>query len=604
MPSNDADMRMLRHCEGVQGSTTIVDSAVGGTAKSFTCGGYIDHAQAKFGDSSLYCYGINNNLTVAASTDFNFGWDPWTLEIWARIATGSKAHLFCWYLDEDNYFGLEHVTGAGDKVQFLLRWMDQGVQRLALTRISSKERTVVGDWHCFRIMRDTGYGIGIYIDDQYYTEGVIEGDYLNPISFTEFNFGAFPLYIGRAPKLGLEGLQHLDGHIDEVSLHMSCEWGYGLRGPIAVRPVPAAPRFEQSGRGLYVIRANREQRAAGEFGIGSHRYVQSARGTCTIRAGVEQAARGTFNLLANREQGATGIFGVGDAYPTPRAYEQTARGSFVTRESREQSARGVFNVYTVRYEQTATGTYNLRIACDNQGVGTYAIQARREQAGRGQFAVNSAAAGQYELYHALGSEPDLTAAPWKTFASLPYESSTTMAGEGKHYLVLRYRNVQGLVSRNIVSRVIELDDADAEIRVVPTMPIDVAIVQAGGLFYQAVGAYCHYDDMAGEENGSEDNRADQWLLYVTTDGSDPDPDVDEPAVTTIRTPDALAYFDSGAVAVGDGLTVKAKLAVRRTADSRDSAASDTVTVVIGSTGPATPSVKRHHRVRGTLVEIA
>lgn len=86
-----ADMRRtvaLLHCEGSDGSTSVVDSS--NLAAGWTCAGnaQLDTAQYKFGSSSLLFDGTGDYVTpTAAAENFAFGTNDFTIEMWVRPST-------------------------------------------------------------------------------------------------------------------------------------------------------------------------------------------------------------------------------------------------------------------------------------------------------------------------------------------------------------------------------------------------------------------------------------------------------------------------------------------------------------------------------------
>ena len=103
--TNNALTRLLLHFDGSDGDTTFVDSAVGNIAThSFSGGGVLSSDQARFGPTSLRCYGVNGGVRVAAAPDWNFGNSAWTIDCWIYPLFGPVSP-FCFYLDDDNYMG-------------------------------------------------------------------------------------------------------------------------------------------------------------------------------------------------------------------------------------------------------------------------------------------------------------------------------------------------------------------------------------------------------------------------------------------------------------------------------------------------------------------
>ena len=196
---------------------------------------------------------------------------------------------------------------------------------------------------------------------------------------------------------------------------------------------------------------------------------------------------------------------------------------------------------------------------------------------RASFRVPDTALEGYTLYRGVDSEPDLEAAPWETFASLPHETAALTPG-ATYRFVLRYRNKYGLESQNISSWAVVVDgggDAEAER---PSAPFGVTVSPAAG------GAVLVDAEYAWEMDGA--NAADQWLVYLTNTGVDPDPDVDSPTVVAIVTAAGHAFLSWTSSPQGDGADVRVLVRVRRSADTVDSSNLDVHSAVAETSGPA------------------
>lgn len=81
---NFANVSLLLHGDGTNGSTTITDSS--GSPKTVTAVGNaaISTAQSKFGGASILFDGVNDYATVSTGSAFTFGTGDFTVEAWAR----------------------------------------------------------------------------------------------------------------------------------------------------------------------------------------------------------------------------------------------------------------------------------------------------------------------------------------------------------------------------------------------------------------------------------------------------------------------------------------------------------------------------------------
>lgn len=81
-----ASVRLLLHCDGVDGTTTFIDSSP--VAASVTPAGnaQIDTAQFKWGGASMLLDGTGDYLTTPSSSDYGLGSGDYTVEGWLRQA--------------------------------------------------------------------------------------------------------------------------------------------------------------------------------------------------------------------------------------------------------------------------------------------------------------------------------------------------------------------------------------------------------------------------------------------------------------------------------------------------------------------------------------
>jgi hypothetical protein len=88
---NFANVVLLLHGEGTNGSTTVVDSSSAG--RTMTCHGnaQISTAQFKYGSAALAFDGTGDYITAASSSDFGYGTGAFTIEFWVRFASVGTA---------------------------------------------------------------------------------------------------------------------------------------------------------------------------------------------------------------------------------------------------------------------------------------------------------------------------------------------------------------------------------------------------------------------------------------------------------------------------------------------------------------------------------
>ena len=86
-----ANTPLLLNCNGADSSTTFTDLSY--SPKTVTANGnaQVKVAQSVFGGASLRTDGTGDYLSVASTTDFDFGLGDFTIEFWARLDTATPA---------------------------------------------------------------------------------------------------------------------------------------------------------------------------------------------------------------------------------------------------------------------------------------------------------------------------------------------------------------------------------------------------------------------------------------------------------------------------------------------------------------------------------
>lgn len=107
---NFSNVSLLLHCDGTNGSTTFTDSSSSPKTVTSVGGAEISTAQSKFGGSSGLFDGVNNYLSVPASTAFDFASGDFTIEMFAYLNNTPNGSALI----------SETFTGGGDSVQFTI----------------------------------------------------------------------------------------------------------------------------------------------------------------------------------------------------------------------------------------------------------------------------------------------------------------------------------------------------------------------------------------------------------------------------------------------------------------------------------------------------
>jgi len=194
----------------------------------------------------------------------------------------------------------------------------------------------------------------------------------------------------------------------------------------------------------------------------------------------------------------------------------------------------------------------------------------------GYYRVSDSTLANYLLYRGVNSEPDLSAAPYETFAGLGHVTAATAAG-ATYYFVLRLRNKYGLISQNIVATRIEIDALGVEVVPSPSAPEEPLL--SAGLAGIVTASALYQPNLDG------DNAADTWQIFLTSDGSTPDPAVDIPTEETMEFIGGLARLDWDSTAFTDGATIKVIIRTSQTGVA-DSTNSNVLTATASTTGAA------------------
>lgn len=560
---NDANCVLLLHCDGDDDGTAFADESQGGRGKTITL---VDTArtvtaQVKFGHTSLLCDGGGACLRLGECADWNLGTADWSVDLWAYIRDAGRPRLFAWYLNPSNYLALEGASHQGDAVRLRLRYRSGGVD--LVDAVGTSYVTVADEWHHLAVVRE-GATISVYVDGVLHAQG---GG-----ASASMNFTTYRLWIGS------NGTLAADAYIDEFRVSTSARWSTNFSVATNAYSAP----FHRDARGTFHTYAGTLAEARGTHGVVYHPFLWDARGTHYRYAETVQEARGRHHVYAGTVGEARGAYGV-----NLRPFRQDARGRHQVRAVTVQEARGLAQWLSGPFYQEARGLAQLRREYQQDARGEATLLRAYGSEARGRHRIEDNTLVRYELYYGDGSVPDLTAAPWQTFTSFPFETPA-ISGEGKHYFVLRRRNKYGLLSYNTTSTVIELDDGDEQIVVVPSGPDHWSMAADAGGKVRVRGTYLYGRDAAAA-------KADQWLIYLTDDGDDPDPGVDEPTVVDMVQIDGVVKLNWLSSAFANEATIKVLLRTRRSGTGgRDSIDATIKSATASTTGPAPPTLGGQH----------
>jgi hypothetical protein len=87
-----ANVSLLLHGDGTNGSTTIIDSSPSPKTVTAVGNAQISSAQNKFSGASIAFDGNGDYLTVPDNADFEFGANDFTIEMWIYVTGGSNTY--------------------------------------------------------------------------------------------------------------------------------------------------------------------------------------------------------------------------------------------------------------------------------------------------------------------------------------------------------------------------------------------------------------------------------------------------------------------------------------------------------------------------------
>jgi len=188
----------------------------------------------------------------------------------------------------------------------------------------------------------------------------------------------------------------------------------------------------------------------------------------------------------------------------------------------------------------------------------------------------------FNLHVGDGGVPDTTAPPATSGVALPLTTplAPPPAGVKEYRALCIYKNAYGLPSLNRYTRDFLVGSDGVQDIPLPSAPTGITLKNVNNLMVELRAEYKHRDDGA--------NAADKWAIYVTADGSDPDPDNDTPVLEDITTELHVAWLRYALGAYTGGETIKATVCAYRSGDAVQSANREIVTVVV-PTVPDTPT---------------
>lgn len=155
--SKDAMTVALLHMDGVNNGTSFIDE----TGKTWTAtGSQTRTAIQKFGTASMYNTANTNRIETPASTDFQFGTDPFTIDFWFYVNPLTGGRLFSQYEAANKLFYAEFSSGAAISFVALNPPTD-----VCYYQTSASGLWTQGTWNHFAFVR-SGTNFYIFVNGQ------------------------------------------------------------------------------------------------------------------------------------------------------------------------------------------------------------------------------------------------------------------------------------------------------------------------------------------------------------------------------------------------------------------------------------------------------
>ena len=439
---NNSKTRMLLPLDGPVGGNTIIDTSIGGTVpKIFSVGKAVFSAdQAKFGDTSLRCYGLDNSLKCIASPEWNFGRSTWYIA--ASFYALAEPCTFCFYKDDDNYMGLQLVKWGGQfagHAGFKIRYIRDGRVIAETGEVLTGSLHIMNAWAHFVLQGRVDTATGLMC-----LESFVDGNFslklTIPTDTNRLDFGSWPLYFGRCPIAGRVGLGGLDGFIDEVLVHGDFLLDDGPGGPLAGAGGYSLPtqvthnRRKITGIGAHnVYEPGFKIRGEGTHLVGGKQISMTGAGQSHVYERFKISNGGQHNVYAGEfKVTGSGEHNVGSVSAVQlRRFKVTGGGQHNVYDSFKVTENGQHTLLSLAIKITGSGQHDVLKRVKMRGEGTHSVRHAILLREAGVHDVKKTAT-TYQLYYAFAGEPDLESAPWETFASLPHETAA-ITGEGKHY---------------------------------------------------------------------------------------------------------------------------------------------------------------------------
>jgi hypothetical protein len=251
---------LLLHGSGANGSTTITDSSPSPKVVTPFGNAQISTAQSKFDGSSIKFDGAGDYLTLADSTDWDFGTGDFTIEMFARFTTHTAVmSLLTNYQNSSTGWSVQRRSDTDTLV------FGNGDPQLAAASFTPTD----GVWYHVAVCR-SGTSLRLFVD------GIQIGS--TATNSTNIAGSTSLLYVGGLNAGGV--IQNFNGHLDELRVTK------GVARYTADFTPPTAPHPD---------------------GVGQVSGAVASSGTAAVRT-VRAYRRDTGALVANTASDAAGNF--------------------------------------------------------------------------------------------------------------------------------------------------------------------------------------------------------------------------------------------------------------------------------------------------------
>jgi hypothetical protein len=199
--------------DGTNGATTTSDLSNSNHSVTFTGNAQVSTTQSKFGGSSCYFDGAGDYLSLAGSSDWNYGTGDFTIEFWVYLASTSRQTLMIPGTDTASHLsgvGIDYNSVGTNKLgawassngsSWNIINADGGGNGIGSTTVTQSA------WHHIAFVRN-GTSLKLYLDGAQEVSVTSSSSICNG-SGTTLNFG-------RNAYLG--GTFYMNGYMDEIRI--------------------------------------------------------------------------------------------------------------------------------------------------------------------------------------------------------------------------------------------------------------------------------------------------------------------------------------------------------------------------------------------------